>query len=603
MARAVQKIVVFGKGGIGKSTVCANLAVVYAQQGLKVLLVGCDPKHDTTLYLTGGKHIPTVLQSPHFQGGVPSRSNLVFEGALGIDCVEAGGPEPGVGCAGRGITRMSELLKAAGVVDDSKYDVILYDVLGDVVCGGFATPLREGFAEKVVIVTSEELMALYAANNIARAVRNTAGRGSALVGLVANVRDADVDTGVIDRFAGLLGTGVLQFIPRDPLVRDAEYRKMTVAELAPNAPIVGLYRQLAAALAEVRADPAKLPTPMTDEAFHELSREKFRSPVAPTQPAVAAAAEPPAAPSPSAVAEPWRRFLIPPSDPRPPRWFEEELLNASAAARRLQSAAGETGFDLVPTRPRCVDLLGLPEGKAAEECAALLESIGISVNARLVPRFDAVEASRFLAATRCVLHARPAFEAAYEHAMDGIELPAVHVPLPYGPTLTRAWLTQIAEPFGSAAAAERAVQQWEAQHRSDWEAGVAAARMLRVAFVVGPEDASVLAAGGGAAGMPIAAVVRELGFAVDVLCVGDSTAVPSGERFAVHRFASVAELEQHLRTGPFHAVYSEFPLDQRIAKGGKAQIGPLLFEPGLDGALRTQARVITACRRRLMAVA
>ncbi len=269
------KIVLFGKGGIGKSTTTTNLAIVYAQMGMKVLVVGCDPKHDTTVYLTGGRQIPTVLDSAAFLGGHSPASNIVVKGSYGIDCVEAGGPEPGIGCAGRGITRMSEILKEVGIVDDSKYDAILYDVLGDVVCGGFAAPLRQGFADKVVIVTSEELMSLYAANNIAKAVCNYASNGISLLGLIANLRDPGCDEGVINRFANLIETRVLQFLPRDPLVRQAEYQKKTIIETHPNSPLVQRIKTLAQILLETPASPQRIPNPLTDAEFHALSRETF----------------------------------------------------------------------------------------------------------------------------------------------------------------------------------------------------------------------------------------------------------------------------------------------------------------------------------------
>lgn len=274
----MEKIVVFGKGGIGKSTVTANVAVAYARAGLRVLVVGCDPKHDTTLLLTGGKAIATVAENPAFMAGAPRASDLIVKGAFGIDCIEAGGPEPGVGCAGRGIARMSELLEEAGVLDDSRYDVALFDVLGDVVCGGFAAPLRQGFARKVVIVTSEELMSLYAANNIARAVRTYASNGIALLGLVANMRDADADPGVVERFAGLIGTRVIRVLPRAPAMREAEFRKKTVCEHAPEAPISGMLRELARELRELPAEPERLPSPLSDEHFQELALGLFRVP-------------------------------------------------------------------------------------------------------------------------------------------------------------------------------------------------------------------------------------------------------------------------------------------------------------------------------------
>ena len=296
----MQKITVFGKGGIGKSTLSANLAAVYANQGLKVLLVGCDPKHDTTIALTDGKPIRTVVeQSAFMDSSGADLSRILVRGRLGIDCVEAGGPEPGVGCAGRGIGRMITILEGAGVLDEGRYDVALFDVLGDVVCGGFAAPLRQGFADKVVIVTSEELMALYAANNIARAIRNYSDNGVALCGLVANLRDPGADRQAVERLAGLIGTGVLSFFQREDAVREAEYRHVTLVEHAPKSALAKAVAGLAAQLLAFDRKKVAVPTPLSDEAFHVLSREAFR-PTSGRQ----AAAPSPSGPAPAPQAAP-----------------------------------------------------------------------------------------------------------------------------------------------------------------------------------------------------------------------------------------------------------------------------------------------------------
>ncbi|MFA5141327.1 MAG: AAA family ATPase, partial [Elusimicrobiota bacterium] len=241
----MQKIVVFGKGGIGKSTIASNLAAVYALGGKKVLLVGCDPKHDTTVSLTEGKPIQTAVGLAGFMDLRAKKDQFVVRGRLGIDCVESGGPEPGIGCAGRGISRTIEMLESCRVMEEGGYDVMLFDVLGDVVCGGFAAPLRLGFADKVCIVASEELMALYAANNIARAIRNYASNDIALCGLVANLKDRGARREAVDRFAKLIGTKVLAYLPRDEAVRKAEYECKPAVELYPKAGFSKSMRELA----------------------------------------------------------------------------------------------------------------------------------------------------------------------------------------------------------------------------------------------------------------------------------------------------------------------------------------------------------------------
>lgn len=271
----MQKIAIFGKGGIGKSTFSSNLAAAYARRGLRVLLVGCDPKHDTTLALTEGAPIRTAVEHSAFMdSGGGSAEGLVVRGRLGVDCVEAGGPEPGIGCAGRGISRMIEILEEAGFLRGDRYDVALFDVLGDVVCGGFAAPLREGMADKVVIVTSEELMSLYAANNVARAVRNYSANGSSLIGLAANLRDPDADREAVSRFAALIGTRVLGWLTRDAAVRRAEYARTTAVESAPSSDFARRVEALAGELLAAPAAPP--PSPLGDERFAALSRRAFR---------------------------------------------------------------------------------------------------------------------------------------------------------------------------------------------------------------------------------------------------------------------------------------------------------------------------------------
>ena len=157
------RIAIYGKGGIGKSTTAAALSCAFAEKGLRVLQIGCDPKADSTLYLHGGKRIPTILETLRKKRTQAELEDLVFEGCKGIMCAESGGPIPGLGCAGRGIAAAFEALDERNAFDILKPDVVLYDVLGDVVCGGFAMPIREGYAEQVYIVTSGENMAIYAA--------------------------------------------------------------------------------------------------------------------------------------------------------------------------------------------------------------------------------------------------------------------------------------------------------------------------------------------------------------------------------------------------------------------------------------------------------
>lgn len=272
----MERLVFFGKGGIGKSTIASNLSALYGLSGRKVLHVGCDPKHDSTLALADDGYVRTFMESFAAGEAGPDRGAAAIRGRFGIDLVEAGGPEPGVGCAGRGISLMLESFAESRLIERGGYEVVVYDILGDVVCGGFATPLRKGYGEKVFIVVSEELMSLYAANNIAKAVRHYGPNGVVLAGLVANLRDAKVDRAPLERFARLINTSVLAFLPRDPAVREAEYRRRTVVEHAPKSPMTKALARLAAAALRVAPRRVPPPTPLEDREFYELSFNEFK---------------------------------------------------------------------------------------------------------------------------------------------------------------------------------------------------------------------------------------------------------------------------------------------------------------------------------------
>lgn len=274
----MERITLFGKGGIGKSTIACGITASLAASGRRVLHVGCDPKHDSTAALLGGQMIEPVIDRITAVKGVRAE-DIVVRSPLGIDCVEAGGPAAGVGCGGRGITRMLEIFDEAGLLEPDRYDLALYDVLGDVVCGGFAAPLRRGIGEKVVIVTSEELMSLYAANNIARAVVHYASNGIALAGLVVNLKDPDADRQLVERYAERTNTKILAWVTRDPLIRLAEYERTTVTEMAPLSGIAQTFRELAEHLYALDVRGTPLPTPMDEEQFYLAARSRFRADV------------------------------------------------------------------------------------------------------------------------------------------------------------------------------------------------------------------------------------------------------------------------------------------------------------------------------------
>ena len=244
----MRRIAVYGKGGIGKSTISSNAAAAMADSGLKVMLIGCDPKSDSTKLLLKGGRCRTVLDTMRDRV-TPSLGDIVTEGHGGVLCVECGGPRPGSGCAGRGIIAAFEVLEKLDAVGTFRPDAVIYDVLGDVVCGGFAMPIRNGYAGDVFVVTSGELMSLYAASNISEAVRSFSADGYARFGgLIQNSRNVDSEDELVKKAAGEMGTKVIARIGRDPAVQRCENRGVTVIEGEPDSPQAAAYRALAASL-------------------------------------------------------------------------------------------------------------------------------------------------------------------------------------------------------------------------------------------------------------------------------------------------------------------------------------------------------------------
>lgn len=249
----MRQIAIYGKGGIGKSTVSSNLSMALRERGLEVMQVGCDPKRDSTRSLTGGRMIPTVLETlrDHLRAGRDQSAirleDIVFLGDRGVRCVESGGPEPGVGCAGRGVLTALRILKDLRAFDTYGLDVVIYDILGDVVCGGFAQPIREGFAQEIYLLCSGSFMSLYAANNIAKGIRRLARRGdTGLAGVICNSSgDEPFERAVLSEFAEVLGTALIDFVPRSPVIQACEVEGKTVLEHSPQSPEAEVFRGLA----------------------------------------------------------------------------------------------------------------------------------------------------------------------------------------------------------------------------------------------------------------------------------------------------------------------------------------------------------------------
>lgn len=239
------QIAIYGKGGIGKSTTTSNLSAALAKSGYKVMQFGCDPKSDSTNTLRDGKYIPTVLDTLREKSTVKAHE-VIFEGYNGIYCVEAGGPAPGVGCAGRGIITAVELFKQQRVFEELKLDYVIYDVLGDVVCGGFAVPIREGIAEHVFTVSSADFMAIYAANNLFKGIKKYSNAGGALLGgVIANSMNAPYAKEIIDDFVNKTQTRVVEYIPRSVTVTQSELQGKTTIEAAPDSAQAKVYMSLA----------------------------------------------------------------------------------------------------------------------------------------------------------------------------------------------------------------------------------------------------------------------------------------------------------------------------------------------------------------------
>jgi nitrogenase iron protein NifH len=260
VAKKIKQIAIYGKGGIGKSTTTSNLTAALSKKGFKVMQFGCDPKADSTNTLRDGSYIPTVLDTLREKGSVKAH-DVIFEGFNGIYCVEAGGPAPGVGCAGRGIITAVELFKQQKVFEELDLDYVIYDVLGDVVCGGFAMPIREGIAQHVFTVSSGDFMSVYASNNLFKGIKKYSNNGGALLGgVIANSINQGYSREIVDDFAARTKTQIIQYVPRSITVTQSELKGKTTIEAAPDSEQAKVYNELAERIAAHEV--SKVPSPL-----------------------------------------------------------------------------------------------------------------------------------------------------------------------------------------------------------------------------------------------------------------------------------------------------------------------------------------------------
>ncbi len=278
----MRQIAIYGKGGIGKSTVASNLSVAFAEKGLKVMQIGCDPKRDSTRNLTGGEMVPTVLDTYRelLRVGKDKHDltleDIVFTGYYGVLCVESGGPEPGIGCAGRGVLTAIEILRDLSAFEVYNLDIVIYDVLGDVVCGGFAQPIRQGYAREIYLVCSGEFMSLYAANNISKGINRLAGQApSRLAGLILNSRGEEAfEQSVLKAFSESLGSQLIHVIPRSLEIADYEVEGKTVIEGAPQSEVAHRFRELAEKI--LAHEKLVIPNPLDLKALQSLYRKVLK---------------------------------------------------------------------------------------------------------------------------------------------------------------------------------------------------------------------------------------------------------------------------------------------------------------------------------------
>lgn len=274
MRQSPMNIIIYGKGGVGKSTFSTHLSVCLSKMGKRVLLIGCDPKTDTSSRLIRREKIRTLIDLIDMGlGGSASVSDLIVKTPSGVDVMETGGPEPGIGCSGRGVMSLCQIL-SRDTASSLNYDVIVFDVLGDLVCGGFVAPLRFAAANNLYIVSSEEVASLYAVNNIAKVINQPYNGNITPGGIVFNIRRNSAKMEMLEDFAGIINMSILSYIGYDQLIQEAEANEMTAIEYAPESAISKKYFDIAEHMIRQFSEPARSkPTPLSTSDFWAFVRE------------------------------------------------------------------------------------------------------------------------------------------------------------------------------------------------------------------------------------------------------------------------------------------------------------------------------------------
>lgn len=267
-------IIIYGKGGVGKSTFSTHLSVCLSKMGKSVLLIGCDPKTDTSSRLISREKVRTLIDLIDMGlGGSACVSDLIVKTPSGVDVMETGGPEPGIGCSGRGVMSLCQILSRESA-SSLEYDAIVFDVLGDLVCGGFVAPLRFAVANNLYIVSSEEVASLYAVNNIAKVINQPYNGNIAPGGIVFNIRRKSAKTEMLEDFARRINMGILSYIGYDPLIQEAEANEMTAIEYAPDSAVSRKYFDIAGRMIRQFGEPPHgKPTPLSASDFWAFVRE------------------------------------------------------------------------------------------------------------------------------------------------------------------------------------------------------------------------------------------------------------------------------------------------------------------------------------------